>query len=130
MNLTKHISVSIQRSLQDVYDFASDPLNLPQWASGLSGRIELVNEEWVAISPMGTVRIRFAPKNEFGVLDHEVTLESGEVFYNPMRVFPNGDGSEVVFTLFKTSGVSDEKFEEDAAWILKDLNKLKEILEK
>jgi hypothetical protein len=33
-------------------------------------------------------------------LDHDVTLPSGETLSNPMRVVPNGTGSEVVFTLF------------------------------
>jgi hypothetical protein len=28
----------------------------------------------------------FVPRNEYGVLDHEVTLPSGESVHNPMRV--------------------------------------------
>jgi hypothetical protein len=48
---------------------------------------------------MGTVKVRFSEKNRFGVLDHEVTLGSGIKFHNPMRIFPNGDGSEVTMTL-------------------------------
>ena len=33
-----------------------------------------VNEDWIAESPMGTVKVKFAEKNQFGVLDHDVTL--------------------------------------------------------
>jgi uncharacterized protein YndB with AHSA1/START domain len=46
----KHINVSINRSPTDVYKFASNPENLPKWAAGLSGKIEQVNEVWIAES--------------------------------------------------------------------------------
>jgi hypothetical protein len=68
-----------------------------------------VNEEWIAESPMGTVKVKFAEKNKFGVLDHDVTLSSGAKFYNPMRVFPNNDGSELVFTVYRRPDVSDRR---------------------
>jgi hypothetical protein len=125
-----HISVSINRSAAQVYDFASNPENLPKWAAGLSGSIRRVDEEWIAESPMGTVKVKFAEKNKFGVLDHEVTLPSGVKVYNPMRVFPNNDGSELVFTLYRRPDVSDHEFAEDANAVEKDLAKLKTLLEK
>jgi hypothetical protein len=62
----KHISVSINRSAAQVYEFASNPENLPQWAAGLSGWIKKINEDWIAESPMGGVKIKFAEKNKFG----------------------------------------------------------------
>jgi hypothetical protein len=126
---TRHISVAINRPVDAVYEFASSPANLPQWASGLSGSIEYVNGEWVAESPMGTVKVKFADRNPFGVLDHSVTLPSGAAFYNPMRVLPNDNGCEVVFTLFRRPEMSVEEFEADAALIAKDLESLKRLLE-
>src|SRR5262245_15418478 len=111
----RHISVDIEVPPAEVYAFASDPRNLPRWATGLSdGTIEEVNDVWVATAPMGTVRIRFAAPNDLGVLDHDVTLESGVTVHNPMRVVPNGDGSEVTFALFQLPGVTDEALETDA----------------
>ena len=50
--MPKHISVSMNRSAAQVYEFASNPENLPKWAEGLSGSIKTVNEDWVAESPM------------------------------------------------------------------------------
>jgi len=79
----KHISVSINRSSTHVYEFASNPENLPKWAAGLSGSIRRVNEEWIAESPMGTVKVKFTEKNKFGVLDHDVTLSSGDNSITP-----------------------------------------------
>src|SRR3989338_2540046 len=103
----KHINVSINSSADKVYEFASNPENLPKWAAGLSGSIKKANGDWIAESPMGRIKVEFADKNKFGVLDHDVTLPSGEIAHNPMRVFPNNDGSELVFTQYQRSGVSD-----------------------
>ena len=46
-----------------------------------------------------------------------------------MRVFPNNDGSELVFTLYRRPDVSDQEFAEDAKAVEKDLAKLKTLLE-
>jgi uncharacterized protein YndB with AHSA1/START domain len=123
------VSVSIDRPPDVVYAFAVNPLNLPRWASGLSGSIAQVDGAWIAEAPMGKVRIRFAERNPYGVLDHDVTLPSGEVFSNPMRVVQNAGGSEITFTLFRQPGVSDEDFAADARTIERDLKALKRILE-
>ena len=126
---SRHISVSIKQSANQVYEFASNPDNLPKWASGLSGSIKNVNGDWIAESPMGKVKIEFAVKNNFGILDHAVTLPSGAKVYNPMRVFPNSDGSELIFTLYLGPGMTEQMFAEDAEAVAKDLEKLKTLLE-
>lgn len=64
-----------------------------------------------------------------GVLDHDVQLESGVVVHNPMRVVPNGDGSELTFTLLQQPGMSQQQFEEDAQAVAHDLHTLKTLLE-
>lgn len=126
----RHVSVSIQRSPREVYRFASDRENLPRWASGLGGTIRKVEGAWIAEGPMGAVEVRPAEPNDFGVLDHDVVLASGETIHNPMRVVPNGSGSEVVFTLFRQPDVPAEKFAQDAEWVAKDLRTLKALLER
>jgi uncharacterized protein YndB with AHSA1/START domain len=126
---TRHISVSINRPAAEVYAFASNPENLPQWAAGLSDSIRKVGDDWIADSPMGTVKVKFAAQNTFGVLDHDVTLPSGVTFHNPMRVIPNDDGSEVTFTLYRRPDVSDDDFSADMTAVEDDLQQLKSILE-
>jgi uncharacterized membrane protein len=127
--IAKHISVAINRPATDVYEFVSHPGNLPKWAAGLSGSIRKVGEDWIADSPMGAVKVKFADKNKFGILDHDIILPSGVSVYNPMRVFPNGDGSEVVFTLYRRPGMSEQMFAEDAKAVIRDLQALKVLLE-
>lgn len=126
----RHISVFINRPPQEVYEFASNPENLPKWATGLGGNIKQVNGEWIADAPMGKITIRMAEKNRFGVLDHDVILESGIQAHNPMRVVPSGRGSEVIFTLFCQPDMTEEQFAKDAQWVQKDLETLKHLLER
>ena len=110
---SRHLSTRIYRPSNDVYEFASDPSNLPSWASGLGTSVELIEGQWLAEPPMGRVTIVFAPRNGYGVLDHHVTLPSGETVYNPMRVIADGPASEVVFTLRRQPGQSDQDFAQD-----------------
>lgn len=127
---SRHVSISIRRPAHEVYRFASEPENLPRWASGLGGSIRKDGGEWIADGPMGAVKVRFAEPNELGILDHEVELPTGETFYNPLRVVPNGAGSEMIFTLFRPPDESDEKFAQDAELVATDLQTLKELLER
>jgi hypothetical protein len=124
-----HISERISCPPGEVYMYAVDPANLPEWAPGLCSAVEKVDGQWFVQTPMGRVGFAFVERNAYGVLDHDVTLPSGEVIYNPMRVVREGDGCEAVFTLRRLPGVSDEEFERDANAVAGDLARLKKIVE-
>jgi Polyketide cyclase / dehydrase and lipid transport len=126
---SKQISEWIDRRAADVYEYASDPANLPQWAPGLANSVENVDGQWFVDTPSGRAGFAFVERNKYGVLDHEVTLPSGEVIYNPMRVIPDGDGCEVVFSLRRRPDMSDEEFARDAGLVQADLTRLKHVLE-
>lgn len=127
---SKTITVRIERSQPEVYDFASVPENFPRWASGVAKSLKKMGGEWVAEAPEGPVRIRFSERNAYGILDHYVAVRPGVEIYIPMRVIANGTGSEVIFTLFRLPGVSDETFRRDAEWVERDLRKLKALLDR
>ncbi len=124
-----HVSQHIDRSVAVVYQFASDPARLPDWAAGLGGAVENVNGQWVVPLPEGHMMIEFVPANDYGVLDHVLTLPTGEAVYNPMRVIADGGGCEVVFTLRRQSSMSDEDFDGDARAVAADLASLKRLME-
>lgn len=127
---SRHVAVRIARPAADVYAYAADPAHLPAWAHGLSGAIRQDGGVWVADSPMGRVTVAFAPPNAFYVLDHDVTLPSGETVHNPVRVLPDGDSaSEVVFTLRRPPAMTEDDFERDAATVTADLERLRGLLE-
>jgi hypothetical protein len=125
----RHISVSIERSPDEVYRFASKIENWSQWASGLGKAAKKVADAWVVDGPLGQVQVRLADENAFRILDHDVTLPSGVTNHNPFRVLPNGAGSEVVFSVFRQPGTPDDRFEEDTQAVEKDLRVLKQVLE-
>ncbi len=127
---SRHVSVPISRPAAEVYAFAADPGNLPRWAAGLSSGIEQVDGQWVAQSPMGTVVVSFAPRNEFGVLDHDVTLPTGETVRNPLRVLATGEDScEVVFTVRRQPAMTEAEFATDCDMVAADLATLRDLLE-
>jgi hypothetical protein len=126
---SEHLSVLIDHPADAVYAFVADPANLPRWAAGLGSSVEQVDGRWVAQSPMGRIEVEFAPRNDYGVLDHHVTLPSGETVHNPMRVIPDGDGCEAVFTLRRAEGVTDEDHARDAGAVRADLATLKHLME-
>ena len=126
---SRHISEWIERPAAEVYEYAANPVNLPRWAPGLGNAVENVDGQWFVDTPSGRVGFAFVERNRYGVLDHEVTLPSGQVIYNPMRVIPHGDACEVVFSVRRLPGMSDEEFARDAGLVQADLTRLKHILE-
>ncbi|TQR86497.1 SRPBCC family protein [Mycobacterium hodleri] len=120
-NTSRHVSQWVDAGFDEVYAYAADPDNLPRWAAGL------------ADPKLAGVEVEFAERNEFGVLDHVVTLPSGERFFNPMRVIPAGIGErgcEVVFSLRRLAGVTDAEFDSDAAAVAADLATLRALVER
>lgn len=121
---SRHVSRVIHASPDTVYEYASDVDNLPQWAAGLA-QAEVVREGDALFveSPMGRVEVRFVESNRFGVLDHDVTLPSGTVVTNPVRVLAHPEGAEVVFTVRQIE-LDDDAFARDVATVEADLERL------
>jgi hypothetical protein len=127
-----HVSVWIGRPASQVYAFTRDPANLARWAAGLGSAAEQVDGRWFVHTPVGPVGIAFAGENPFGVLDHAVTWPSGEVVHVPMRVIADdgaGRGCEVVFTVRRQPGMTDEELTRDVGLVEADLAELKRHIE-
>lgn len=125
----KKLSVTIARPAEEAYAFLCVPDNFPRWASGLGDSLRRVDDEWEAQTAAGPVRVRFSEPNTRGVLDHAVTLPRGDSVYVPLRVVPCERGCELVLTLFRQPGMTDEKFAADAEWVMRDLQAAKRLLE-
>jgi hypothetical protein len=124
------LHVSIARDWEEVYEFAADPARMGLWAAGLAAGLTRDGEDWIGDGgPIGRIRIRFATPNPHGVLDHTVTMADGTVVSNPLRVVQNGDGAEVMFTLFQRPNQDEAPAEADAVQIMEDLNALKRLME-
>lgn len=122
------LSISIACPPSQVYEFVSDPANLPRWAGGLCKAARPAGGRWLLDTPAGELAFRFAPSNSLGVLDHFIG-EPGDEVYVPARVIANGEGSELLLTLFQTPAMPDSAFAADARLVEQDLAKLKRLLE-
>ena len=124
------VHISIHRDWQEVYDFAHRPENMTRWASGLGAGLTRDGDDWLADGgPLGKVRVCFAPRNEFGVIDHVVHMPSGLKVRNAFRIVPNGDGAEAIFLITRLPDQTEQDFLKDVGHVETDLATLKRILE-
>lgn len=124
---SRTLSVPIARPPDEVYDYVADLGNLPRWSYFTSAEAQ-ADGSWVVGTPSGPLELRIVDHNRLGVLDHVVRLASGEMRI-PMRVVANGDGAEVLFTVFRAPGMTDEAFAVDVAQVEEDLARLRDVLE-
>lgn len=128
---SRSFSISINRPWQALYDQIWQPACFRHWAAGLSeAELRADGDAWVADSPDGPVRIRFTPRNDFGIMDHIVETGDGQMVHVPLRVVANGEGAEVVLTLFRQPDMDDERFAADIKLINRDLRALKAMAER
>lgn len=132
MHRVQHISINILCDWRRAYTYIVNPRHLPQWASGLSDGEVIATEDqqvWQLETPAGNARVRFAPKNEQGILDHWVQAPDGSDIYIPLRVIANLEGCTVIFSLFQLPSMDEDAYARDAQWIERDLQQLKALLE-
>ena len=130
MRRSHTFSIPIAASYDAVYRYLAEPRNFPQWAA-IEGRsfAALGNGDWAGETPFGFRHFRFTPVNAFGVLDHAIFEPGQPMLFMPMRVVPNGTGTELTFIFFQRDGSSDEQFASSIEWIMTDLLALKSLLE-
>lgn len=126
---SRTLSVSIECPPARVYGFVANPENFPKWATAFCRSVRKAEGRWIVETPDGPMGIRFVGPNELGVVDHAVSPAPGLEILVPMRVVPNGSGSEVLFTLFQLPEMSEERYAEDARLVERDLRTLKSVLE-
>lgn len=131
MRRSHTISLSIDCSYEATYRFLADPRSYGEWAAveKLTYR-PLGDGDWEGVANIGGMRhFRFTRVNEFGVLDHAMFVPGEEPLWMPMRVMPNEEGTDLVFTFYQRPGMSDEEFASTIEWITTDFLALKALLE-
>lgn len=126
---SRTLTISIQVDPRKVYEFVRNPENLPKWATAFCRSAKRVNGDWIVETTLGPVKFEFFPDNKDGVMDHLVHFALGAKVYVPMRVIPNGVGSEVLITLYRTPDMDDARWAEDARLVERDLKTLKFVVE-
>lgn len=130
MFLSKTISIAIYRPYDEVYEYLAEPRNFPSWASNLGDDFEPIGgHDWATTTRSGRVILRFAPRNPYGVLDHQVFLEGKTPVTTPMRLIENDEGCEIIYTQFQRPGMSPEAFASEVEWVTSDFEALRSLLE-
>ena len=130
MFLSKTISIPIHRPYGEVYEFLAEPRNFPSWASNLGSDFVKVGEnEWTTTTRTERVILRFSPRNEFGILDHQVFVEGRTPVTTPMRLIENDEGCEIIYTQFQRPGMSEAAFASEVEWVTSDFEALRSLLE-
>ena len=131
MRRSHTISIQIEQPFSLVYAYLAEPRNYAQWAAVDPHLFyQLETGDWHAEVRFGGIRhIRFTPRNDFGVLDHAVFVPGEPLLWTPMRVMPNENGTELLFTFFQRPGTNEEQFNSAIEWITTDFLTLKTLLE-
>ncbi len=120
----------VARPCDEVYAFLADPLTFPTWASNLGDDFVQVGEtDWRTTTRNGPTILRFSPPNAYGILDHAVFLAGDEPQTTPMRVVPNGEGSDILYTVVQRGGVPVSAIESEIEWLHSDFGALVSMLE-
>lgn len=129
MTEARTVSISIARTPDDVYAYLSEPARIPEWSEFIT-KIRRDGDHWIATTATGEQsQMIFEPKNRLRVLDHDVVVSPKLTVHVPIRVLPNGAGSEVSFTIFRLAGMDDAAFAKDIAMVETDLRGMKRVLE-
>ena len=109
--LTLDVRQPVGATVAQVMAVAADSHRLPEWASGLSSDAQV---EWQI-------------DVERGILDHAVTLPDGTAVHIRLRVEPRADGCELVFSVPRLPGMTDEQWRSDAQAVAADLRRLADL---
>jgi hypothetical protein len=127
---SRTITVSIRCPHRQVYDFLSEPLNLPTWAAAVERIEHRRDNDWTAHTIDGEFVIRYTPRNEFGILDYSVFRpDDPNPYVIPQRVVANGDGAELIMVHYQRPGMTDELFQSEAEWMEADFLIVKTVME-
>jgi len=124
----RSFSISIRHDWRALYERIWRPEFFPNWAAGLGdSELRPDGDAWLAD---GSIRIRFTPHNAFGVMDHWVDTGIGPAIHVPLRVVENGEGAEVILTLYRQPDMDEERFSADIKLVNRDLRALKNLIER
>jgi hypothetical protein len=125
LHRTEVVHTSIAAAPQRVIAWLRDLNNWATWAPWIQSVSQISTREWTLATEAGMMQVRFVEPSSFGVLDHDVSLESGETAFNSMRVLPNGSGSELVMVLFQRPSMSRDQFQRDVEAVTDDLARMR-----
>ena len=130
---TDTVRVTIDAPVTRVANDLADVAAHPSWATEFfEGSARRDGAEWLVQVPRmgGPARMRIDADAERGIVD--MYLAPGEAPYGPplpVRVVPNGDGCDVLFTLTRSPGLDDQQWAAALDSMSRELQQLRSRLE-
>ena len=131
---TDTVRITIEAPLPTVVDDLADPLNHPEWATEffIGPALPAEGDEVLVTVPRmgGEVHMRVDADVATGTIDMYLA-PVGAPFGPPLpvRVVPNGTGADVLFTLARMPGMSDQQWADGLVSMQRELDNLKHRLE-
>jgi hypothetical protein len=89
-----------------VHAYLSDGRNVPEWAPGFASRIRPSDESWVVTRGEVEFAIDVPAEPLSGTVDFVAAGDHARGLY--ARVLPNGDGTELTFTIMFTPDTPED----------------------
>lgn len=120
-------SISIATPPATVLDLVGDPRRLPDWAPEFASAVEPDGQDWLIDAGGTQLRIRVDHSAEHGIVDLTRPGDPGRGAR--MRVLPNEEGSEFVFTLIFPAGTPAEAIAAQMGTVESELRTVRELCE-
>ncbi len=123
MDRSRILSIPVAKKTGDAFDAV---LNIPPTMMPYA---KISDSEWWSFTgPHGKSQLKFNENKSIGILDHQYIDEESS-WDVPMRVVSSGAVSEIVITLNKPDGLTDEQFDQRMTEIADMFNSMKNIIE-
>jgi hypothetical protein len=110
-----------------VLDVLGDARNLPRWAPAFARSVRQSGDHWVVDSGAGELVVDLRVAREQGTVDLTSSTDRRRGAF--LRVLPNADGSECLFTLFFGDGTPDEAVAAQMATVEDELARIASLAE-
>ena len=120
---SRTITISVKRKTGDVFEAI---LNLPPKMAPDAKKKE--GNWWSFTTERGPAQLKFFDNKQLGILDYQY-IDTEAKWDVPMRVIPSGDSSEILITLNKPEGMSEEVFQKRTKEMEQITQTMKQILE-
>ena len=124
---TESVTVILDASRDEVYEFLSRVEHMPDWATEFARELRWVNGRAKVVNGLGEFWVRIEADPDTGVIDMLAGPDPDQLALFPTRVVALPDGrSAFTFTMFQGPDMPDQLFESQHASLKRELEGLEE----
>lgn len=123
---SKTASLVLHAPKENVFSYLSKIENLPKWATVFCKELKVVDGKHKVVTPAGEMFFEIHSDEKTGVIDMFAGTNERQMGVFPARVLDlTGGASIVLFTMFQTSGMSDNQFNAQYESLLAEFENIK-----